>query len=298
MRSLTTVFVLMFGVFALLWAFIVEPHFMLVRDNINIVSDKWPSNLDGMKVLVAGDFHTGKYPWERRRLRRAIDAIKAEKADVIFLVGDYINQSRYSKERPKNMMDLNEMEKYFSELSAPCGVFAIFGNHDLNFRGAKEIGAMLERAGITVLKNSLETVHTGKGSFAVYGALGTPYTSGASDRAIRKVPENLPVIALTHSPDGIIALSGRPVAVFAGHTHGGQIRLPYGRPIVTNSNLGSNYADGLVDMGDSFLYTTRGLGTSRIPARFACPPTISIVRFYSPSSGVKPSPARPGVDAN
>lgn len=295
MRTYIVIFLIIAAALVIIWAFVIEPNFILLRDDVSIVSEKWPKSLDGLKVVVAADFHAGKYFGEKERIKRAVDAIKAEKPDVVFLLGDYINQAMRPNTPPRNVMNLDELAAILSEIRPPYGMYAIFGNHDLNYNAAKEVGAMLEKAGAVVLRNNARIISTPRGNFAVYGAIDTPQTSGRANRAMSKIPEDIPIIALSHSPDGATVLSGRPVIILAGHTHGGQIRFPYCRPIFSNCKLGRNYADGLSEMGGSYLYTTRGLGTSRIPARFACPPTISTIKFYSPGANARPTPARPPI---
>lgn len=278
---------------ALIWGFVIEPNFILVTERVNLVSPKWNSKLNGLKILVAGDFHAGKEYFEKSRMRRVIDAIKAEKPDLVLYVGDYINHSTGTKLHQENIMNLDDLSDLFSEVKAPLGVYAIYGNHDVNFNNAVSVGQMLKKAGVVVLRNSTAVIDSSKGKFAIYGAIGTPLSSGASSRAMAKIGDEIPIIAMSHSPEGIIALTGRPVVVFAGHTHGGQVQIPFVGALSANCRLGSYFAEGLVDMGDSFLFTTRGVGTSRIPLRFCCPPTISVITMYSTDSNVEPSPAKP-----
>ena len=75
------------------WGGIVEPYFMLELDDREVELDSWPENLNGLKVAVVGDFHAGAGPWELSRIRRAVAATNEMKADIILLVGDFVNSS-------------------------------------------------------------------------------------------------------------------------------------------------------------------------------------------------------------
>ena len=91
---------------------------------------------------------------------------------------------------------------------------------------------------------------------------------------------------MTHSPDAFDSLPDRPLVGVAGHTHGGQIRLPLlGAPAIP-SRFGQRYAYGVVREGNRTFYITAGLGTSTLPWRFNCPPEIALIELRSP--GEKP----------
>ena len=94
---------------------------------------------------------------------------------------------------------------------------------------------------------------------------------------LRDIPDDEPVIVLTHSPDVFPQVPVRVVLTLAGHTHAGQVVLPLlGRPIVP-SRFGQRYAIGHVEEDGRHLFVTPGVGTSIIPVRFGVPPEISLL---------------------
>jgi predicted MPP superfamily phosphohydrolase len=100
-------------------------------------------------------------------------------------------------------------------------------------------------------------------------------------KALAGVDDDAPVVALTHNPDVFPEIPPRVLLNLAGHTHGGQVRIPFfGTPIVP-SRYGERYVHGLITENGRHLFVTSGLGTSIIPARFRVPPEIAILRLSS-----------------
>ncbi len=111
---------------------------------------------------------------------------------------------------------------------------------------------------------------------------------------LRVAPRRTPArfgIAVMHSPDSApeIAACGYPFVV-AGHTHGGQIRLPWVGALVTNSHLPRRLVSGLIRMGGSFVHVSPGLGTSKFaPFRFLCPPEATLLELRRAPDGEGPA---------
>ncbi len=106
-----------------------------------------------------------------------------------------------------------------------------------------------------------------------------------------KIPPGAFTIALSHSPDAFIHTSrlGWPL-LLAGHTQGGQIRLPFVGALKTDTALGPKYAAGLFRRTGSALYVTRGIGTSRIPFRFLSPPELTLLTLRRATAETEPAP--------
>jgi len=112
-------------------------------------------------------------------------------------------------------------------------------------------------------------------------------------RALAAVTDSSPVIAITHNPDVFPQIQPRVALTLAGHTHGGQVRLPLiGAPIVP-SDYGQRFAAGHIVEGGRHLFVSTGLGTSDLPVRLGVPPTIFLLTITGPkSSSAAPRPAR------
>ncbi len=267
--------VLLFPIMALwVWAFVVEPYFITVTEEIKICSPTWDAKLDGLKVGIWGDIHGRGIPLENLRIGNQAKKLNSMKPDIIFLLGDYITRSFFGES-----MDEKELSKILSTLKAPYGVYAIMGNHDSYFSRPK-IRKMLRAANIDVIENSNRKISTPKGDFYV-AAIADPVTSSYSYRAaFKKIPQGAPVIFLTHSHDVIREIPNAASVSFAGHTHGGQVRIPFLGPIATHSIYGRHFSDGLIQYENRLIYVNIGTGMSRYPVRFLCPPTITLAKIY------------------
>jgi uncharacterized protein len=221
-----------------------------------------------LRVAFASDFHAGGLT-DNRMLANACDAIAAIDADVILFGGDYVSARG---------ADVRRLAPMIAELQPKFGKFGVLGNHDLHANHDIIVGE-LEDAGVQVLAN--EHVSLG-GMFAdvsICGiddpTLGDPRPDLAMDRA------GGTRIVLVHSPDAIEAIGARPFDVaLCGHTHGGQIRLPWGRPIVVpGGSLNRLYHGGDYDVGDDHprrLIVSHGVGCSGLPFRAFAPPEVHL----------------------
>lgn len=257
-----------------LWAFVVEPYFVIADEEVKIYSPTWDERLDGLKVGIWGDIHGRGIPFETFRIERQAQKLNSLNPDIIFLTGDYITRSYFGKS-----MDEDALTAILSKLKAPYGVYAIMGNHD-SYYSKHKVRRLLRAANIDVIENSNRKITTPKGDFYV-AAIADPVTSSYSYRAaFKKIPKGAPVIFLTHSHDVIREIPDAASVSFAGHTHGGQIRIPFIGPLVTHSIYGRHFSDGLVQYENRLIYVNIGTGMSRYPVRFLCPPTITLAKIY------------------
>jgi predicted MPP superfamily phosphohydrolase len=162
------------------------------------------------------------------------------------------------------------------ELRAPLGVFAVLGNHDWWYDGAR-VGRALEGAGIRVLEDSAIPVLVNGRRLWIAGVSDAMTRPANISRALAAVPEDAPVIVLTHSPDVFPRMPARVLLTLAAHTHGGQVNLPLLGRLIVPSRYGARYAIGHIHEDGRDLFVNPGLGTSIIPVRFQVPPEISLV---------------------
>lgn len=161
-------------------------------------------------------------------------------------------------------------------LDAPLGVYAVIGNHDAWWDEAR-VRTALERGNIRVLKNQSVRIQREGAPLNIVGL--ADYDTGEPDylAATMEGEQGADAIAVMHSPD---AFGEIPVGValsLAGHTHCGQVTVPFvGRPIVP-SVYGERYACGLVTEHGRQLFVTGGVGTSVAPLRFLNPPEIALL---------------------
>lgn len=266
--SLPSAFALVF----LLWTFWLEPASLQHR-NYDIDIASWPTECDGVRIVVLSDLHIGS-PFNRlSKLEKIVTLTLAAKPDLVLLAGDYVIEGVLGGK----FIAPESIAKHLAKLSAPMGVYAVLGNHDHAF-GADRVRSALESSGIKVMEDVSTLIERGKCRFWLVGI--SDYWEGAHDikTALEHVPKSGLAIALTHNPDAFPQIPRQVILTIAGHTHGGQVYIPgLGRPIVP-SNYGQRYAVGHIVEKDRHLFVSSGLGTSILPIRFLVPPEISVLR--------------------
>ena len=261
-------------VFLWSWAVIVEPYLLLEKSELAIQAKNFPEGFQNIKIAIVSDLHIGKGPLERWRAERILNAVNAEKPDIILFLGDYSNGYFYqTKLSPEKLI------AYLSKFKASIGKFGILGNHDISY-GEDLIINVLQKSDIILLRNSNAYVQTSYGNIYIAGindALASNHYSYSA--ALNGIPQTEPVIFLTHVPSASREVPKFVDIVLAGHSHGGQLRLPFIGNIFPLKNTPRNLVAGLNEYMGHQVFTSRGLGTSRFPIRFFCPPEFTILRI-------------------
>jgi len=257
---------LLAAIFAAVWAFAVEPRRLVVhRETITV------AGLPHLRIALLSDLHAGARFIDAAKVRRVIDTINAESPDLVLLLGDYLNNGRGARMSPPLPPETVAAE--LGRLQAPT--YAVLGNHDWWFDGTR-IAAALRAHGITVLENSAVEARPGLWLAGIADAM-TRKPSPAA--ALAQIPPGAAVVALTHNPDVFADLPARIALTVAGHTHGGQVRLPWLGRLVVPSDHGERYAAGHIVENGRHLFVTTGVGTSIYPVRFGVPPEIVILQL-------------------
>ena len=251
-----------------LWSFWIEPS-RLVERHPALTIDGLPP----VRLALLSDVHAGSAFVDRDRLREVVTRLNAAQPDVIALLGDYVTEGPLATPIPPE-----ETAAILSGLRAPGGVYAVLGNHD-NWHDGDRVARAFTSVGLRVLDAQKAEVTV----------RGRPLTIlGIPDESTRRpllrptwalLPPAGPVIGLTHSPDVFPESPPGVTLMVAGHTHGGQVRLPLiGSPMAPTS-FGDRYVLGHVTERGHHLYVTTGLGTSLIPVRLGVPPEIVVLHI-------------------
>ena len=237
----------------------------------------WPAGRK-LTITVIADLHAGGPDMPLPNVQRIVDTANALKSDVIVMLGDYIARYRFAVERIPDPVWAAELAR----LQAPLGVWAILGNHDwwYDLAGVRNALAevripLLENQAVLLGPEGERVWVAGIGDQIAY-RIGHGRFRGVDDLpgTLAQVTTDDPVILLAHEPDIFPRLPSRVALTFAGHTHGGQIRVPLIWPAFVPSRYGKRYAYGHVIERERHLIVSGGLGTSIIPARFGVPPEI------------------------
>ena len=221
--------------------------------------------LEGFKIVQLSDLHFLPHT-PLSVIARAAEQACALKPDLIVLTGDFVTHEA------ETIFGLSDL---FASLDARYGVFAILGNHDVR-AGKALIGKAIEDTGVLLLQNEGITFDVGHSQLTLAGVDDCLWGQPDLNAALAQRPADATTILLAHEPDVIDRFSqdGRIDLQLSGHTHGGQVRLPFlGTPVLPK--LGQKYVHGLHRVNQSWLYTNRGIGMVALPIRFNAPPEVT-----------------------
>jgi hypothetical protein len=226
---------------------------------------KW--NADGYKVALVADLHTNSLS-QMIRARKAISLALAEKPDLFIIAGDFINYSTPTilDFIPKTLEPLND---------AHCPCLAVLGNHDYACPRPDLIIERLKHSPVKLLRNEIYEAD----GVSVVGV--DDATEGLEDYTFfpeDQVSKNCLVVL--HEPDFVRHMPSHGSIQISGHTHGGQICLPFGYAMHTPLG-GKKYISGWFPNAQIPLYVTRGVGTVGLDVRLFCRPEISILTLRS-----------------
>lgn len=217
-----------------------------------------------LKIAHLTDLHTKGLG---RRERLLLELLDAEQPDVIIITGDSLT-SGFSYER---------MRPLLSRLHAPLGVWLVRGNWENagSIRTQKNFNerAYYSQIGIHFLLNESAPIRPD----VWIAGLDDPSTGTPKlNAALSKIPPNVYVILAFHAPGFFDIAAGRAPLILAGHTHGGQIRVPF-VPVFWKPHDSGRYLEGWYTERGSRMYVSRGIGTSWIPMRFLCRPELAMI---------------------
>jgi uncharacterized protein len=227
-----------------------------------------PAEFDGYRILHLSDLHIDFLPElvsQTQRLVRDLDV------DLAVLTGDY--HARYGQEDAELARPYAEI---FSAIRARDGIVGILGNHD-----SAGIADILSSLGATILVNESVALHRDGAELCLTGTDDVHhYWTPAAKQALEAAPRDRLRIALVHTSELAEAASRLGYALYlTGHTHGGQICLPGGYPVIT-MGMRRAYSAGLWQIGRMVGHTSRGVGTSSVPLRFNCPSEIALITLH------------------
>lgn len=244
-----------------------------------------------LKLVAIGDIQPNQYHWSSKRLESLFERTARDEApDLVVWLGDYYNaptdkfkeylddQTAIRDWIASQLPSMSSIAAAMAKLPGRLGSVAILGNHDWAWSGS-ETKAQIEAHGIGVLKDEVV-------QFTCPKSGGTIQVAGLEDISSGRIPSyhnvntalsgNAATIVLSHSPDAFASNEWRGDLMLSGHTHGGQVRLPFlGALVLPIENR--EYDWGWFERAGRHMYVTSGLGTSLPPLRFLCPPEIVVI---------------------
>lgn len=241
-----------------------EAHNITVKEH-TIVLQVLPKQFDGLRILHLSDLHLDGFIDDCRALRNAVHNIFA---DACIITGDF----RFGTSGPMATA-FALLQSLMQSIQCELGTTAVLGNHDW-----LEHVAPIESIGIKVLLNEAILWQRGEAAIRVAG-IDDPHFFQTQDipAALQDAPAPAVTILLAHSPEAFRQAADAGIHIYlCGHTHGGQICLPGGIPIMTNCRCPRSMTGGAWSYKGMHGYTSRGIGSSSVQARLFCPPEIIV----------------------
>ena len=259
------------------WSILIEPQLLFVH-RFEIHPPRWPKSLDGMQLAVISDIHAGGLYIDENKIKKIVDDTNAAKPDLILLAGDYVDNTKHQCKMPPGIFC-----KILSGLHAPCGVFAVLGNHDWAYNYSEVLTA-LRTNNIPVLADDSRTLIFENTKFFLVGIGDKVTTNPDVQKPLRDIPSNSPILLFTHDPAIFPEIPARVNLTIAGHTHGGQVWLPLLHLFAPKMGCQEPYVKDVLMQNNRMLFISIGVGNSVFPIRFLNAPEISLLKLKSESS--------------
>ncbi|WP_243767442.1 metallophosphoesterase [Paenibacillus agricola] len=250
-----------------------EPGWLYTKEVV-LRLKRLPVAFEGLRIVQFSDVHLGFYHTVEQ-LNQLIDHIQSLQPDLVCFTGDLFDNTVGADAVPA--------VEALSRLQAPLGKGAVLGNHDYYGKEPENIKRILVDSGFALLMN--EAIPLKRGDSTIWLSGVDDMWDGKPDlpKALKSVPKDAFTLLLSHCPDfADIAVQHAVDLQLSGHSHGGQVRLPFYGHIYTPT-YGSKYADGHYTLGGGKLqvYTNRGIGVSVMPIRFWCRPELTVFTLRS-----------------
>ncbi len=251
----------------------IEPAWLDVTQ-VRLKLPRLGKGFDGFRLVQVSDIHMGNW-MNVERFQHAMDLALAESPDLLALTGDFVE---YEFNRKDLIVALDNLSQVFNSMGDVPRV-GVMGNHDLR-TSPSDIRALLKKHDILELTNAVHTIERGGDRLHIAGV--DDLREGRPDlpSVLQALPEDGAAILLSHEPDFAdeSAATGRFDLQISGHSHGGQVVLPFiGPPYLSYG--GRKYYSGLYQVGNMLQYTNRGIGMTAFYYRLNCRPEITVYTF-------------------
>ena len=250
----------------------VEPHLLRVKQ-YDMKFEQVAGN--PITVVQFSDTHVGDF-FTTEDLKKVVDKINEQQADLVLFTGDLMdNAAEYDG-------SIDEIATILSKIKATNGKYAVFGNRDYGGGAERFYEDLMESAGFEVLVNSSRTLEVKGTTISLFGADDALIGYYNSNKTMQVISNDHLNLLLIHEPDLISDFLSYPIDLAtAGHSHGGQVYIPFYGPLLTTA-LAEDYVRGLYDFGNNrktLLYVNTGIGNTKVPFRLFNVPQISVFKL-------------------
>lgn len=252
----------------LCWSRFISTKGLIVKEYA-ITNNRIPSEMDGIKVIHFSDLHYGS-TITKKDIDKIVKKINSYNPTLVLFTGDLIDKESEMKEE-----DIKYLTESLSKITAQFK-YSVTGNND----DKKQVTEIFEGSDFKMLSNEKELIYyLDKTPIEIIGFPSS--TLEKHDYEILNTDTNYFRIVLMHEPDYAANIKDKNIdLILAGHSHNGQVRLPFIGAIYKPQNA-KNYFDEYYNLGNTKLYISSGLGTSKAKFRLLNKPSINLYRFYS-----------------
>ncbi len=244
----------------------------LVIERRSFRIENLPEVFSGIRIAQISDLHYAAYT-EPFFIEHVVRQVNALKPDIVLLTGDFVSMAPVRARRAMEYAPL--CAELLARLECPMR-FGVIGNHDWMV-GPKVVREAMTDVGIRMLYNEYLPIERSGRRIWLSGLADALSPDIDIDLAVppTALADREPVILMGHEPDTLPAVAKYGIdLMLSGHTHGGQVRLPFTRPLFLPP-LGMRYVAGPFSLGRTQLYVNRGIGAVGLPFRLNCPPEIT-----------------------
>ncbi len=275
LTSLKVIFIVMIiSISFFLYTTYISSKLITVKEE-RIIDEKIPSSFDGVKIIQLSDIHYGSTIFIKD-IKKIVKLINRRNPDLVVFTGDLINKDYKLKSK--------EQEKLISELKkikSTIGKYAIFGEED-----QEQFTTIMNQSNFTILNNDYELIYNNSNTPILLIGLNSSLSGNINiNQAYQYFQEpthnsNIYTITLLHEPDSVddILASYQTNLFLAGHSHNGQVAIPYLGGILKKEGA-NKYINAFYQLGQSKLYISSGIGTTDNGFRLFCRPSINFFRL-------------------
>ena len=257
------------------YSYFIEPSRLIIHQE-DLRIPHWNAKLDGFKVVAISDIHGGSNDVTEGKIRALVELTNAQKPDLIVLLGDYVSQKEGKSRELKMPMEV--VADSLQGFEAKYGIYASIGNHDWWY-DEKKVRAEMERIGIKVLENEVESIQVRGETVWLWGIEDYWKKRQVPTDVLGKITPKENILAITHNPDSLLKTPSGISLMLAGHSHGGQVNFPfYGAIVFVND---PRFMAGKTVVDGKHIFVTTGVGCSGPQIRFRVPPEIAVLQLFS-----------------
>jgi uncharacterized protein len=253
------------------YAYFIEPNWIDINPLVINLPHLAPE-FDGYRIVQISDIHTDRW-MTQEHLNRIFQLVNQQKPDLVAITGDFVtrNCQRF----------IPNLRATIGQLTPKDVTVSVWGNHDY-WANPQAIAQALQENGVVNLQNGIYTLQRGNNRLYIVGVDDALEGKPRLDLLLNALPQEGAAILLAHEPD--FADTSAPTKRFdlqlSGHSHAGQIRLPFIRPLALPT-LGQKYYAGLYQIRGMELYTNRGIGVTGLHLRFNSRPEITVITLVA-----------------